>query len=178
MRKLNKHNAKITAEETAEAAADAPVRTGPEVAGKRRGLKLVECGQKWMPNEQTKRIDARIAAEEAADAAAVTAAIEQMPGINDGDTLHLVDPPPSGKQIFVKTPTGKTLTIDVDVSDTMDNVKRKIAKMEGVDAMVLSLHLEDGKNFCDYIAPGSVYVVYMLPAYSIDPPEPVDFGRI
>ena len=74
MRKLNKHNAKITAEETAEAAADAPVRTGPEVAGKRRGLKLVECGQKWMPNEQTRRIDDRIAAEEAAEAAAEEAA--------------------------------------------------------------------------------------------------------
>ena len=80
MRKLNKHDAKITAEETTEAAADAPVRTGPEVAGKRRGLKLVEWGHKWMPNEQTKRIDAMIAAEEAAGAAAVTAAIKQMPG--------------------------------------------------------------------------------------------------
>ena len=80
MRKLNKNNAKTTAEETAEAAADAPVRTGPEVAGKRHGLKTVEWGHKWMPNEQTKRIDANIAAEEAADAAAVTAAIAQMPG--------------------------------------------------------------------------------------------------
>ena len=92
--------------------------------------------------------------------------------IKDGDTLHLLDPPgPSGKQVFVQTPTGKTLAIDVDVSDKIEDVKRKIRScmgwMEGVDSMVLSLHLEDGKNFCDYTIPGSVYVVYMLPAYAM-----------
>ena len=160
----------ITVEEPAGAAADAPVRTGPGSAGQRRGLKTIEWGHLWLPNAQTKRIDARIAAEEAADAAAVTAAIEQMPGINDGDTLYLVDPP-SSKTIHVKTPTGKTITVDVDVSDKIEDVKRKIRScmgwMEGVDSMVLSLHLEDGKNFCDYIIPGSVYVVYMLPAYAM-----------
>ena len=91
-------------------------------------------------------------------------------GIQHGDTLHLVDPP-SSKQIYVKTLTGKTITVGVDVSDTIENVKRKILSrlewMEGVDTMVLSLHLEDGKNFCDYIIPGSVYIVYMLPAYAM-----------
>ena len=85
-------------------------------------------------------------------------------GINDGDTLHLVDPPPSDKQIFVKTTTGKTLTIDVDVSDTVFNVKRKIiAKMGRVDVIGLSFHLEDGKTFSDYINPGDFYRVYTLP---------------
>ena len=62
----------ITVEEPAGAAADAPVRTGPGSAGQRRGLKTIEWGHLWLPNEQTKRIDARIAAEEAAgDAASV-----------------------------------------------------------------------------------------------------------
>ena len=37
-------------------------------------LKTIEWGQKWMPNEQTRRIDDRIAAEEAAEAAAEEAA--------------------------------------------------------------------------------------------------------
>ena len=87
-------------------------------------------------------------------------------GIKDGDTLHLLDEPgPSGKQVFVQTPTGKTLAIDVDVSDTIENVKRKIAKIEGVDAMTLSLHLEPEKNFRDYVIPGTVYILYMLPVY-------------
>ena len=92
-------------------------------------------------------------------------------GIQPGDTLHLVDTASSGRTIYVKTPTGKTITVDVDVSDKIEDVKRKIRScmgwMEGVDSMVLSLHLEDGKNFCDYIIPGSVYVVYMLPAYAM-----------
>ena len=92
-------------------------------------------------------------------------------GIQPGDTLHLVDTASSGRTIYVKTPTGKTITVDVDVSDKIEDVKRKIRScmgwMEGVDSMVLSLHLEDGKNFCDYIIPGSVYIVYMLPAYAM-----------
>ena len=32
----------------------------------------------------------------------------------------------SGMQIFVKTLTGKTITLDVDSSDTIENVKQKI----------------------------------------------------
>ena len=65
---------------TQEQDQDPPPAMDVEVAGKRHGLKTVEWGHKWMPNEQTKRIDANIAAEEAAEAAALTAAIAQMPG--------------------------------------------------------------------------------------------------
>ena len=32
----------------------------------------------------------------------------------------------SGMQIFVKTLTGKTITLDVESSDTIENVKQKI----------------------------------------------------
>jgi len=41
-------------------------------------------------------------------------------------TLHIVLRLRGGMQIFVKTLTGKTITLEVEPSDSIDNVKQKI----------------------------------------------------
>ena len=45
--------------------------------------------------------------------------------IQKESTLHLVLRLRGGMQIFVKTLTGKTITLDVEASDTIDNVKAR-----------------------------------------------------
>lgn len=82
----------------------------------------------------------------------------------------------AGMQIFIVTPAGTTLTLDVETSDSIENVRQKIQDQTGIlpDRQLLTfegLTLDDGQTLADYGIPKESRLV-------LQPTTPLAFSTL
>ena len=75
--------------------------------------------------------------------------------IQKESTIHLILRLRGGMQVFVKTLTGRTMTIDVEATDSITSIKEKITNREGIPATEQRLifggkQLENERTIADY----------------------------
>ena len=89
--------------------------------------------------------------------------------IQKDNTIHLVLRLRGGMQIFVKTLTGKTVTLDAEANESVESIKEKLNKIEGIPADQMRLifggkQLEDKHTLMEYNVQreSTIYLVLRL----------------